>query len=145
MNRSIGAAIAPLAGALAACSFAPTYRIPDSPPPAPVYQEAGDWQPAHPLDTEARGAWWMPFHDKTLDTLEAKVDDANQNLKGGFARLQEARAATRIARANLFPTLTAASSASRPVRMTPRHSRPAGCSPAGAPPTARTTRALLPP
>jgi len=113
MSRPIGWVTAPLAGVLAACSFAPAYRTPDSPPPAPVYQEAGDWQPAQPLDTEVRGAWWMPFHDKTLDTLEAKVDDANQNLKGGFARLQEARAATRIARANLFPTLTAASSASR--------------------------------
>jgi len=113
MSRPIGWVTAPLAGVLAACSFAPTYRIPDSPPPAPVYQEAGDWQQAQPLDTEARGSWWMPFHDKTLDTLEAKVDDANQNLKGGFARLQEARAATRIARASLVPTLNATSSGSR--------------------------------
>jgi outer membrane protein, multidrug efflux system len=113
MNRSIGAAIIPLLGALAACSFAPTFRIPDSPPPGPVYKEAGDWQPAQPLETEARGAWWMLFHDETLNTLEVKVDAANQNLKAGFARLQEARAATRIARADLFPTLDAASSASR--------------------------------
>jgi len=113
MNRSIGAAIIPLLGALGACSFAPTYRIPDSPPPGPVYKEAGDWQPAQPLDTEARGAWWMVFHDETLNTLEVKVDAANQNLKAGFARLQEARAATRIARADLLPTLDAASSASR--------------------------------
>jgi NodT family efflux transporter outer membrane factor (OMF) lipoprotein len=112
MSRSIVAAIASL-GVLAACSFAPTYRTPDSSPPAPVYQEAGDWQQGQPLDSEPRGAWWMLFHDEALDTLESKVDDTNQNLKAGFARLQEARAATRIARANLFPTLTAASSASR--------------------------------
>jgi outer membrane protein TolC len=113
MNHSIGAALLTLIGALSACSFAPTYRIPDSSPPGPVYQEAGEWRQAQPFDTEARGPWWMLFHDKTLDELEAKVDGANQNLKAGLARLQAARAATRIARADLFPTLNAASSASR--------------------------------
>jgi len=41
------------------------------------------------------------------------VGDANQNLKAAFARLQQARAATRIARADLFPTLTAGASAAR--------------------------------
>ena len=113
MNHSIGAALLTLIGALSACSFAPTYRIPDSSPPGPVYQEAGEWRQAKPFDTEARGPWWMLFHDKTLDELEAKVDGANQNLKAGLARLQAALAATRIARADLFPTLNAASSASR--------------------------------
>ena len=113
MNLSIGATLLTLIGALSACSFAPTYLIPDSSPPGPVYQEAGVWQQAQPFDAEARGAWWRLFHDKTLDALEAKVDGANQNLKAGLARLQGARAATRIARAGLFPTLNAASSASR--------------------------------
>ncbi len=49
--------------------------------------------------------WWTLFQDRELDALEAKVDSANQDLKAGFARLQQARAATRIARADLFPTL----------------------------------------
>jgi len=114
MNYSnSGVALIPLIGALAACSLAPAYRTPDSPKPAPVYQEAGNWQPAQPLDTDARGPWWRLFGDSTLEELESKVDDGNQNLKAGLARLQEARAATRIARADLFPTLTAGSSASR--------------------------------
>jgi outer membrane protein, multidrug efflux system len=112
MNRSIGVAFLPLIGILAACSFAPAYRTPDSAPPGTVYKEAGDWQPAQPLDTAARGAWWRLFHDETLDALEAKVDSA-ETFKAGFARVQEARAATRIARADLFPTLDAASSAGR--------------------------------
>ena len=99
--------------ALAACSFAPTYRTPDSPPPAPVYMEAGDWQQAGPLDSQPRGAWWMLFQDPQLDALEAKVVSANQNLKAAFARLQEARAATRIARADLFPTLSLGASVAR--------------------------------
>src|ERR1700738_2669434 len=102
-----------LVGALTACSFAPTYRAPDAPPPTPVYKEAGDWQRAEPLDNEARGAWWIVFQDAQLDVLEDKVTSANQNFKAAFARLQQARAATRIARADLFPTLSANSSATR--------------------------------
>jgi NodT family efflux transporter outer membrane factor (OMF) lipoprotein len=103
----------PLVAALAACSFAPTYRTPDSPAPTAAYQEAGDWQQAGPLDDQARGAWWTLFQDPQLDALEAKVGDANQNLKAAFARLQEARAATRVARADLFPTLSVGSSVTR--------------------------------
>jgi outer membrane protein, multidrug efflux system len=102
-----------LAGALTACSFAPVYKTPDSAPAASAYPEAADWKQAQPLDAENRGSWWTVFGDPTLDALEAKVGDANQDLKAAFARLQQARAATRIARSSLFPTLTAASSATR--------------------------------
>jgi NodT family efflux transporter outer membrane factor (OMF) lipoprotein len=113
MNRSAHAATLVLAATAAACSFAPTYRAPTSPPPADTYQEAGDWQVAAPLDNEPRGAWWTVFEDPQLNDLEDRVGSANQNLKAAFARLQEARAATRIARADLFPTLNLASAATR--------------------------------
>jgi NodT family efflux transporter outer membrane factor (OMF) lipoprotein len=53
------------------------------------------------------------FQDPTLDALENRVTAANQNIKAAFARLQQARAETRIQRAALFPTLTAGSSATR--------------------------------
>jgi NodT family efflux transporter outer membrane factor (OMF) lipoprotein len=105
--------VVPLVAALAACSFAPTYRRPDSPPPAPVYQGTADWQPAGPRDNQARGAWWTLFQDPELDALETQVGSANQNLKVAFARLLEARAATRIARADLFPGLSLGASAVR--------------------------------
>lgn len=98
---------------LAACSFAPAYKTPDSAPPTPVYKEAGDWKPAEPKDSQARGAWWVIFQDPALDALETQVADANQDLKAAYARLLQARAATRIARADLFPTLTLGSSATR--------------------------------
>jgi NodT family efflux transporter outer membrane factor (OMF) lipoprotein len=55
----------------------------------------------------------MLFQDPQLDALETKVGSANQTLKAAFARLQEARAATRIARADLFPTLSLGASAAR--------------------------------
>ena len=113
MKGSTWSAMAPLVATLAACSFAPTYRTPDSAPPAPVYKETGDWQQAGPLDNQARGAWWTLFQDPQLDALEAQVGSSNQNLKAAFARLQEARAATRIARADLFPAVNLGASATR--------------------------------
>jgi NodT family efflux transporter outer membrane factor (OMF) lipoprotein len=82
-------------------------------PATNVYKESGDWQTAQPMDDQNRGAWWTLFQDRQLDELESRVNDANQNLKAAFARLQQARAATRIARADLFPTLTAGASATR--------------------------------
>jgi NodT family efflux transporter outer membrane factor (OMF) lipoprotein len=106
--------MASLCGALAACSFAPHYSTPTPPTPPPAqYQEGRDWQPAAPADSENRGAWWTVFNDPLLDTLENKVTAANQDLEAAFARLQQARAETRIQRSALFPTLTAGSSATR--------------------------------
>jgi outer membrane protein, multidrug efflux system len=99
--------------ALTACSFAPAYRTPDSVPAANTYQESGDWKPAEPLDNQGRGAWWGLFQDPQLDTLESKAGDANQEVKAAIARLDQARAATRIARADLFPTLNVGAAATR--------------------------------
>jgi NodT family efflux transporter outer membrane factor (OMF) lipoprotein len=113
MKRPLTGATVLLVGTLAACSFAPVYKAPDSVPAASAYQESGDWKAAQPLDDNNRGAWWTVFQDSQLDMLEAKAGDANENLKAAFARLQQARAATRIARADLFPTLSAGSSATR--------------------------------
>src|SRR5882757_5990796 len=115
MNGSLaGGATLLLIGMLTACSFAPVYKTPDSVPAASTYkEESGDWKPAQPLDNQNRGAWWTLFQDPQLDALEAKVGDANQDLRAAFARLQQARAATRIARADLFPALRAGASATR--------------------------------
>src|SRR3984893_13348110 len=103
-----------LVSALTACSFAPVYKTPDSVPAASAYkEESGDWKPAQPQDNQNRGAWWTQFQDPQLDALEAKVSEANQDLRAAFARLQQSRAATRITRADLFPTLSAGASATR--------------------------------
>jgi NodT family efflux transporter outer membrane factor (OMF) lipoprotein len=99
--------------ALCACSLAPDYKPPDSVPATNAYKEAGDWKAAQPVDNESRGAWWTLFQDPQLDALESRVSEANQDLKASFARLQQARAATRLARADLFPTLKASAAASR--------------------------------
>jgi NodT family efflux transporter outer membrane factor (OMF) lipoprotein len=81
--------------------------------PPQTYKEAGDWKVAAPADTRARGNWWTMFGDADLDALEAQVTSANQTLKAGLSSLEQARAQTRIARSQWFPTLTAQATATR--------------------------------
>lgn len=101
-------------GTLAACSFAPRYSTPAPPTPPPAqYQEGNDWKQSAPADSETRGEWWKAFNDPMLDALEARVTAANQNIKAALARLQQARAETRVQRSFLFPTLTAGPSVRR--------------------------------
>lgn len=116
---------------LTACSFAPVYKTPESVPAAGNYKESADWKAAQPLDGENRGSWWVLFKDPQLDALEAQVDDANQDLKAAFARLEQARAVTRIARADLFPTLSAAAGATRARTSVNSPNFPPGAKPVG--------------
>jgi NodT family efflux transporter outer membrane factor (OMF) lipoprotein len=110
----LGAALLAAGATLvAACSLAPRYRTPATAPPAPVYKELDGWKLAAPADNAPRGPWWQMFHEDELDSLEARVSAANQNLKAALARLDEASAQTRFARAGFFPTLTANASATR--------------------------------
>ena len=104
--------VASQCGVLAACSFAPRYSTP-TPPTQPPAQYQEDWKISAPADAEVRGEWWKVFQDPMLDALESRVTAANQNLKGAFARLQQARAETRVQRSFLFPTLTAGPSVTR--------------------------------
>jgi NodT family efflux transporter outer membrane factor (OMF) lipoprotein len=99
---------------LDACSFAPRYSKPTPPTPPPAeYQESAGWKQSQPADMQNRGDWWTVFQDPMLDALENRVTAANQDIKGAFARLQEARAQTRIEKSALFPTLTLDPSATR--------------------------------
>jgi NodT family efflux transporter outer membrane factor (OMF) lipoprotein len=131
MNRSFSSAAPLLIAALTACSFAPVYKTPHGAAPADAYRESADWKTAQPLDDQSRGEWWTVFQDPQLDALEKRAGDANQDLKAGFARLQQARAATRIARADLFPTLTVGSSAARSRTSVNSPDFPRGAEPVG--------------
>ena len=103
-----------LLGALSGCTLAPAYKSPPQTAPATAaYREMGEWKQAQPADTEARGAWWQMYQSEQLDTLERQVDTGNQDLKAGYARLQQARAQTRIASAGYLPSFTANSYATR--------------------------------
>jgi NodT family efflux transporter outer membrane factor (OMF) lipoprotein len=102
-----------VASTLSACSLAPVYEKPSTVPVPDTYQEAGQWQTAHPADVEPRGAWWQVYRDSQLDELEAAVSSANQDLKAAFARLQQARAQVRFVRASYLPSITGSASATR--------------------------------
>src|ERR1700719_5339507 len=112
MQRAASLAVAVL-GALSGCSLTPRYHRPSVPAPPDSYKEAGEGKLAKPADSTPRGRWWTMFQDRELDDLEAQVSDANQSLRAALARLDQARAQTRIARSGWFPTLTAQANATR--------------------------------
>ena len=112
MRRSAAVALAVLA-ILGGCSLAPHYERPAMPAPPPAYKETAGWKVATPADATPRGEWWKMFHDPDLDALETQVSTSNQSLQAALARLEQARAQTRVARAAWFPTLTAQASATR--------------------------------
>ncbi|HEX6734475.1 MAG TPA: efflux transporter outer membrane subunit [Azonexus sp.] len=94
---------------LAGCSLAPTYQRPAAAIPA-AYKEAAPapaagapWKLAQPADAAARGDWWQVFNDPMLNDLEQQALAANQSLRAAAARLGQARALERNARAALFP------------------------------------------
>ncbi len=130
---------------LAGCSLAPAYRPPSIASPthyqqfnptqscsdadsnggaAPTdLQSACAWGPAYPSDRLPRSDWWTAFDDPTLDTLQARVEQANPTLASAFDRYQEAHAFELEARSALLPSLQAQTydntdhqSANRPLR-----------------------------
>ena len=97
---------------LVGCAVGPKYHTPVVQAP-PAYKELGDWRPAQPNDQNLGGSWWTIFQDPQLDALELQVNVSNQNLKAAEAQYRQARAALRYNRADYYPTVTAAPSATR--------------------------------
>ncbi len=84
----------------------PDYHAPANAVPA-AYKSAelGHWKAGAPLDNVPKGRWWEVFGDARLNQLEAQAEQANGNLKAAVARVDQARATARIARADLLPSL----------------------------------------
>lgn len=113
----ISRTLLPLALALAllpACRVVgPNYRRP-SVPGAPAYKEqpptafkeVEGWKQSNPRDEMSRGEWWQMFGDTRLNDLELRAMVANQNVRQSEAAFRQARAAIRINRSALFPTLS---------------------------------------
>lgn len=100
------------------CNFAPPYQRPATSNPAQFKETQapdanGDWKPAEPRDDQLGGNWWEIFQDSTLNDLESKVADANQNVIAAEANFRASRALVDQAEAGLFPTLTLNPSATR--------------------------------
>ena len=82
-------------------------------PTAYAGADAGAWQPAQPQDAALKGKWWEVFGEPELNALEEQLNINNQNIAQFFQNFMAAREQVSIARANYFPTLTAAPSATR--------------------------------
>jgi NodT family efflux transporter outer membrane factor (OMF) lipoprotein len=97
---------------LGGCTVGPKYVRPSAEVPGD-YKENKDWKVAQPSAESLKGKWWEVYQDPQLNTLEEKVDVSNQNLKAAQAQFLQARAAVRISRSFLFPTVTADPTVSR--------------------------------
>jgi NodT family efflux transporter outer membrane factor (OMF) lipoprotein len=114
INRKAGVASLSIAIFLASCAVGPKYTKPSVPTapayseqPPPSFQEANGWKTAQPSDAAIRGKWWELFGDPQLNALEEQVDPANQSLKVAEANFRQARAAIKLNRSFLYPTITA--------------------------------------
>ncbi len=91
---------------LAACVVGPNYHRPSVQAPV-AWKESppAGWKNATPHEEIAKGNWWSVFADSQLDQLEAQATSGNLSLQAAMARLEQARAAARITRAQLRPSV----------------------------------------
>lgn len=95
------------------CFVGPNYTRPPAPLPASFKEKPpAGWKEAQPNDTALKGKWWEIYGDPTLNQLEEQVSISNQNVLQAEAQYRSARASVQVARAALFPTVTAGPSAS---------------------------------
>src|SRR6202047_675971 len=91
---------------LGGCTVGPNYVRPKAEVPTD-FKENKDWKVAQPSAEAIKGKWWEIYQDPQLNTFEEKVDVSNQSLKAAEAQFLQARAAVRVSRSNLYPTVTA--------------------------------------
>jgi NodT family efflux transporter outer membrane factor (OMF) lipoprotein len=108
---------------LAGCKVGPNYNKPVytappayketgapsvTPPPNPVN---GGWKPASPSDGMLRGKWWEVYNDPQLNALEERIATNNQQLKQATENYLAVRDQIAVVRADLYPKLSLAPSA----------------------------------
>ena len=104
-RQSVFAAAAVAALALAGCSVGPKYVKPTAEVPADFKETPSNFKVAQPSDAVTKGKWWEIYGDTQLNSLEEQVNVSNQTLKSAEAQFREARAAVRISRGALYPTV----------------------------------------
>src|SRR4026207_2106229 len=95
------------------CDKAPKYVKPSvTTPPAykeiapDAFKETNDWKFARPNDAVIRGKWWEMFNDAQLNSLEERLNTANQSIALADANFRAARALVKESRSEYFPTVT---------------------------------------
>ena len=104
-RQSVFAAAAIAAVALAGCSVGPKYVKPTAEVPADFKETPSNFKVAQPSDAITKGKWWEIYGDTQLNSLEDQINVSNQTLKSADAQFREARAAVRISRGALYPTV----------------------------------------
>jgi NodT family efflux transporter outer membrane factor (OMF) lipoprotein len=89
------------------CMKGPKYARPTAPVPT-AFKETppAGWKEAQPSDEKIRGKWWELYNDAGLNALEEQVALSNQNVLAAEANYRVAKAAVRVARSGLFPTIS---------------------------------------
>lgn len=99
---------------LAALALAGCIKVgPDYTRPEVVALPAGYPTPAAPSEAVVPADWWTLYSDATLNDLVASARKANADVRLAAARVQEAEAVLREARAALFPDVGAGYNFSR--------------------------------
>jgi multidrug efflux system outer membrane protein len=103
-----------LALALTACASVPSID-PASLPSAPAafHETDARWTALAPAEAQPRGTWWKAFNDPVLDGLIENADRSNTTVQVAAARLQQALALVRSARADQLPQVNASAGALR--------------------------------
>ena len=114
-----GLTIALTAALLTGCKVGPDYKRPEPTSIPAAYTGATNvvatdstniWRIAHPQAQFPKGNWWEVFGEPELSELERQAFAANQELKVAVSRLSEAQAQVNVARAGLFPNISASGS-----------------------------------
>lgn len=95
---------------LNACTVGPNYTKPSVEIPSHYKEAPKGWKVATPQDEQDRGEWWKIFHDSELNSLEAQLNVANQNVIAAEANYRKACWLVKQARSNYFPTISGLSS-----------------------------------
>ena len=98
---------------IAGCTVGPNYVHPTAEVPTDFKETPANWKQAQPSDAISKGKWWEIYQDPQLNELEEQINVSNQTLKAEQEQFAQARAALRISRSNLFPTIGATPSVSR--------------------------------
>jgi multidrug efflux system outer membrane protein len=111
MNNSpltAAATLFALCAFVAGCTVGPDYLRPQA-------TSAPQWYAVvpHGGDSGALAQWWSQFDDPLLSELIAQAQDDNPGLNQALARIAQSRAGLAVARAALFPELSAKASGQR--------------------------------
>lgn len=118
-------ALAMSAIALAACSLAPPYKVPDV-PVATQYQSQGPWTTAAPADQLDRAGWWKLYQEPELDDLEQRLIANNHDLHAALLHYEQAQAYIKQVSSDLYPHVGASGNIQRDRESDTRPLRPAG-------------------